>query len=314
MKIFGNTAGQTLAADICKRLSIQAGQVNRLDFADQELWVQLEDEVRGHDVYLICPTQPPAEHWVEALFLADAARHASAGRITMVIPYLGYARQDRKDARRTAVGAWVHIRSLREDVDRVILLDVHAEQTNALFRPKIVDHLYSSEFFIPKLEQLLEGRNYVIAAPDVGAGARARKYNSLLNGSRKLVYFDKARAKANQVESVEIVGKVKGHDVVFVDDIIDTGGTMVANAEAAIKAGATDVIAVAPHALLSKNAVERIDNSPISTLVLSDTVVSVEDKITLFKNTSVEIVTCSALLADAIRSTHDEESVSRLIL
>ena len=314
IKIFGNSAGGQLAHDISQRLSIEPGLVKLKQFKDGELWDQLQTEVRGHDVYLICPTPPPAENFLEALFLADAARHASADRITMVIPYFGYSRQDRKDAPRTAYGAYVCARALRADVDRVLLLDMHSEQTNGLFRPAIVDHVYGSVIFLPKLKEILKGRKFVVAAPDVGAGARAKKYNKLLGNPRKLVYFDKNREEAGKVDSVEIVGTVKGYFVVLTDDIVDSGGTLVADAEAAMEAAATGVMATIAHGVLSDGSIEMIDNSPISILLLSDSIVDVWDKQKLFKNTEVIVVTCAGLLADAIRRTHDEESVSKLIL
>ena len=314
IKVFSNTESTSLAEAICGNLAIPLSTVTIKEFSDGEIFVRLEADIRGQDVFLICSTNTPFNNFVEALFLADAARNASASRVTLVIPYFGCSRQEVKGDGRTAVAAVVMARALREDVNRVLLLDLHAEQTINEFRPAIIDHLYGSFFIIPVLKQVLGDESFVVAAPDAGGGRRARKYNELLGTHRKLVYFDKSRPEPNKVGEVEIVGSVRNRTVVLVDDIVDTGGTLAADAQAAKKAGAHRIIAATTHGVLSGNAIATIDDSPIDTLIVSDTIASVLEKKDLFKNTNIIIASCAKLLAEAIRRIHDEESVSKLIL
>lgn len=312
-QIFATQAGESLAQQICKNLTVQLGKVIRKTFSDGEIFLQLDEEVRGNDVFVIAPTNSPSENWVEALLLTDAIRQASAERVTAVIPYLGYNRQDRKDRPRVPRSALVMIETLKMSVDRVLLLDLHSEVTAGFFNPVIVDHIYGSAVIVPELKRLLGKSDYIIASPDKGGGPRAEKYATLL-GQDDYVVFTKSRPAPNVVGKVKIIGNVKGQKVVLVDDMIDTGGTVIADAYKAKEAGAKAVWAVATHGLLSGDAIKNIDESPIKQLIFTDSVWGVTEKARLFKKTKVTVLSSAELFADAITRINEGRSVSSLIL
>lgn len=312
--IFHNEAGRPLASAICNYLDIDVGQLNRQTFADKEIFVQIGEDVRDKQTFIIAPTNPPAENIWETLLLIDALRQASAQSVTLVMPYTGYNRQDRKDRPRVARSALVLLKILRNSgIDRVLLLDLHSEATAGYFDDVIVDHLYGSAIIVPRLTELLDGEDFVIASPDKGGTARAQKYAEFL-GESDHVIFSKDRDVERKVKNVKIIGEVKNKIVVLVDDMIDTGGTMVADAKAAMKAGASDVWAVATHALLSGDAMHAIDRSPISRIIVTDTIYSAAEQAAFFSRTTVEVLSAAPLLAKAIRRTIDGGSVSALIL
>jgi len=313
IQIFNNQAGASLAREMCKYLSISPGAQTIKTFADGEVFVQIGEEVRNNDVFIVAPTNPPAENFNTTLLLIDALRQASAKRITLVMPYAGYNRQDRKDRPRVARSALVHFRALRNGIDRVLLLDLHSEVTAGFFENVIVDHIYGSRVIVPKLKRVLKNVDFVVASPDKGGGPRAQKYAELLGQSDHVV-FSKFRPDHNQVGDVKIIGSVSGKTVVLVDDMIDTGGTMVADADAAMKEGAVDVIAVATHALFSGDAVKIISESAISRIIVTNTLEGAREKAKNFTNTQVDILCAADLLAHAVRRIHDGQSVSELIL
>jgi ribose-phosphate pyrophosphokinase len=314
MQIFSNKAGEQLAQAMAQHLSIQLGKLIRKRFNDDEQFIQIDEDVRGNDVFVVIPTNPPAENFLEALFLIDALQQASAERITAVIPYSGYNRQDRKDRPRVSRSALVLAKAFRHSgINRALLLDLHSEATAGFYDQVIVDHIYGSKIIVPRLQQLMENVNFVIAAPDRGGAQRAQKYAEFL-GQSDHVMFSKIRGTDGKVDQVKIIGDVTGKTVVLVDDIIDTGGTMVADAKAAMAAGATSVIAVATHGVLSSNAVQNIDKSPISHVIVTDTIDSTTEKVLLFKKTTVVVLSAAPLLAQAVRRIHEGQSVSELIL
>jgi ribose-phosphate pyrophosphokinase len=283
------------------------------NFADGELKVGLRDDVRECSVFIICDTKPPAENIVETCLLADAARHASASKITLVFPYLAYNRQDRKDRPRMALSSEVVIDILKRNADRIILLDLHSEATRGFFRPAIDDHLFGSAIIIPRLKKLLKETDFVIASPDAGGTARARKYAQHL-GRGDYVVFSKERSGDNTINEagVTIIGDVRNKVVVLVDDIIDTGGTMIADAKAAKEAGATHVIGCGTHGLFSNGALDRLADSPIDHVIVTDS--AVRTKLKQLGTLKVDVLPTAPLLANAIRRVHVGESLSDLIL
>jgi ribose-phosphate pyrophosphokinase len=311
ISVFAGSAGKPLADDVCKRLSIKPARAEVGRFRDGEIKIQILDNVRGRDVFIINPTNPPAENMFEVLLLARAARGSSADRVTLVLPYLGYNRQDRKDKPRVPISAKVAIDMLKlSDADRVLLVDLHSEATAGYFEPMVVDHLYGSATGIPYLKTLLD-KPFVVASPDAGGVARARKYAQHL-GNVDLVIFSKHRLEPGEIAngSIQIIGNVQDKDVLFVDDMIDSGGTMIEDAKAAKMAGAKRIFAFATHTLFSRGP-EIFANGLFTEIITTDTIphgtLSIE---------GVKITVCSIapLLAEAIRRIYDEESLTDLIL
>ncbi len=312
IQVFATNVGKELAEKICQDLGITLGQARLARFKDGEVDVQILENVRGNDIFIVAPTQPPADNLLEAIFLAEAARLSSAGRITLVIPYFGYARADRKDAPRKAIAARLAFKMLEvAHPNRFLMLDIHAEQTLATVEYAVTDHLYGSAVGVPHLKKLLDGKDFVIASPDRGGGARAIKYATLL-GHDDFVFFSKQRASAGEVkqDSIKIIGDVKGKLVVLVDDMIDSGGTMIADAAAAKAEGATEVWAFATHGLFSAGALERFKTSAIDRVFTTDSVYHDPKELA---DAKVEVISVSTLLASAIKRTHDGESLSSLI-
>lgn len=312
IKIFATNVGKELAEKICQDLGITLGQARLSRFKDGEVDVQILENVRGNDVYIVAPTQPPAENLVEAVFLAEAARLSSAGRITLVIPYFGYARADRKDAPRKAIAARLAFKMLEiAHPNRFLMLDIHAEQTLATVEYAVTDHLYGSAVGVPYLKKLLDGKDFVIASPDRGGGARAIKYATLL-GHDDFVFFSKQRASAGEVkqDSIKIIGDVQDKLVVLVDDMIDSGGTMIADAKAAKDEGASEVWAFATHGLFSAGALQKFKESAIDRVFTTDSIYHNPQEL---KDAKVEVISVAPLLASAIKRTHDGQSLSTLI-
>ena len=274
-------------------------------FSDGEVFVRIDENVRGADVFIVQPTNPPAENVLELLLLVDAARRASAARITVVLPYFGYARQDRKDQPRVAIGAKLMARMIESSgADRVLGLDFHAHQLQGFFDLP-VDHLYAAPVFTShyRKKQL---DNLVVVAPDVGSAKMARGFAKRLNGS--LAIIDKRRPTANVAEVVNVVGEVEGLDCLIPDDMIDTAGT-VSEAARALKAlGAKDIYVCATHALLSGPAVERLSNAPIKEVAVTNTIALTESR----KFPQLVVLSVAELLGKAIRFTHADQSVSSL--
>lgn len=315
IKVFSGTTSTSLTQDVCKKLSINPGKADLKKFSDGEIHVQLLENVRDADVFIINATQPPMENLMEMILLADAARRSSAKRVTLVPVYLGYNRQDRKDRPRVPISARVVIDMLSNSgADRALLIDLHSEVTMGFFeRNVIVDHLYASIASIPYLRTLL-ANPFIVASPDKGGGPRAKAYATLLNQG-DYVIFDKVRSEPGKIAkgSVKIIGDVNGRNVLLVDDLIDTAGTLIADAEAAMNAGALAVYGYATHLLGSGDAIARLDASPIKELVVMD---SLPHSAQELQTNRLKITTLSIapLLADAIRRIHDGDSLSSLFL
>jgi ribose-phosphate pyrophosphokinase len=274
-------------------------------FADGELFVKIDENVRGRDVYIIQSTNPPAENMMELLLLMDAAKRASAARVTAVIPYFGYARQDRKDQPRVAISAKLMANMVSTaGADRVLGMDFHQHQMQGFFDLP-VDHLYAAPVFVNHFRQK-QLRDPVVVAPDVGSAKMARGFAKRLNAT--LAIIDKRRPSANVAEVVNVVGEVSGRDCVIPDDMIDTAGTMSEAVHALKRLGARDIYCCATHALLSGPAVDRLSASPVSEVVVTNTISIPPER----KFDRLKILSIAGLLSKAIGYTHSDQSVSSL--
>ncbi|MGQ0648177.1 MAG: ribose-phosphate diphosphokinase [Gemmatimonadaceae bacterium] len=304
-KLLSGTANRGLAEEIARNLGVELAKVTTSRFADGEIFVRIDENVRGADVFIVQPTNPPAENLLELLLMIDAARRASAARITCVMPYYGYSRQDRKDQPRVAIGAKLVANMIeRAGADRVLGLDFHQHQLQGFF-DEPVDHLYAAPVLMAhfKKKQL---KDLVIVAPDVGSAKMARGFAKRLNAT--LAIIDKRRPAANVSEVVNVVGEVEGKDCVIPDDMIDTAGTVTEAASALKALGAKDIYVCATHALLSGPAVERLSSAPITEVVVTDSIALQPEK----RFDRLTVLSVGELLAKAIRFTHSEQSVSSL--
>jgi ribose-phosphate pyrophosphokinase len=279
--------------------------VNLGRFADGEISVRIDENVRGNDVFIFQPTNPPAENVMELLLLIDAARRASAARITCVMPYYGYARQDRKDQPRVPIGAKLMANMIQAaGVDRVLGIDFHQHQLQGFFDVP-VDHLYAMPVFTAHYRRM-QLSEPVVVAPDVGSAKMARGFAKRLNAT--LAIIDKRRPQPNVSEVVNVVGEVEGHDCILVDDMIDTAGTVTEAARALRNLGAKDIYICATHALLSGPARSRLNDAPIKEVAVTDTIAIPEER----RPNKLCVLSVGELLSKAIRFTHAEQSVSSL--
>ncbi len=310
IKLFTGNANRPLANAIARHLGTTLGNSRVSRFSDGESRVEIDENVRGRDVFLLQSTCSPAnDTLMELLILADACKRASAGRITAVIPYYGYARQDRKAAPRAPITAKLVADLLTAaGLDRVLTIDLHAGQIQGFFDIP-VDNLYGSRRLLPFLRENLPKDDLVVVSPDAGGTERARAYARRLKAS--LAVIDKRRDKPNSSEVMHIIGDVKGKRAVLVDDMIDTAGTLTKAAQAVVDNGATSVRAVATHAVLSGPAVQRLSDSALEEIVVTDTIPLSDDAAKLDK---ISVVSIADLLGEAIRSIHHADSVSRLFL
>lgn len=301
VKIFAGRASMHLAGDVAAQFGQGLGNVSVAEFSDGEFQPSIEETVRGNDVFIIQSTIAPADNLMELLLLVDAAKRASAKRIVAVIPYFGFARQDRKDKPRVAIGAKLMANLLAAaGVGRVITMDLHADQIQGFFEVP-VDHLFASSIFIPYIESL-GLTNLTMAAPDTGGTKRANAYSKHLKADLAICY--KHREKANEVENMFLIGDVHGKDVIIVDDIIDTAGTIVKAAKMMKDNGAASVRAMCTHAVLSGPAYQRIEESEITELVVTDT-------IPLQKESSkIKTLSVAPLFADVIDKVQSYQSIS----
>jgi ribose-phosphate pyrophosphokinase len=301
VKIFAGRASEQLAANIAKSFGASLGDVKVSVFSDGEFQPSFEETVRGQDVFIVQSTMPPTENLFELLLLVDAARRASARKIIAVIPYFGFARQDRKDKPRVAIGAKLVANMLMAaGVDRVITMDLHADQIQGFFEVP-VDHLFASTLFLKEVEKL-DQENLVVAAPDAGGAKRANSYAKNLNCGLALCH--KNRKKANEIAEMTVIGDVMGKDVVIIDDMCDTAGTLTTAADLLIEKGAKSVRAFTTHAVLSGPAFERIEASKLTELIVTDT-------IPLQKHSDkIRVVSVADLFADVIKRLVNNESIS----
>ncbi len=303
-KIFSGSSNLPLAEKIAAKLNKPLGLIELKRFSDGEIWVKYLENIRGSDIFIIQSTNPPAENLLELLIMVDAAKRASANRITAVIPYFGYSRQDRKDQPRVSITAKLVANLITiAGADRVITMDLHAAQIQGFFDIPF-DHLYGSSIFSGLFNDIKD--NLVVVSPDVGGIKIARSYAKRLNAS--LVVIDKRRPKQNLAEVVHIIGSVQDKDVLIVDDLIDTAGTFVSAIDALKKEGAKNIYGAVTHPLFSGPALERIRNSQITKLLVSDSI--------KFKHSDnlekISVVSAAEILAEAIIRTHDNESISSL--
>ena len=294
-------ANPELAKKIAEDLKMPLLEVEIAQFKDGEIQVYYNETIRGKYVFIIQPTFSPAENWLELLILIDAAKRASAYKIISVIPYFGYARQDRKDRPRTSIGAKLMANLLiAAGVDRIITLDLHADQIQGFFEIP-VDHLYSSNVFYPYI-QSLKLDNLCMVSPDTGGTKRASTYAKALDCDLAIGF--KQREKQNEVANLQIIGDGKDKNCIIVDDIIDTGGTLVKAANKLKENGAKSVMAMCTHGLLSGNGLQNIENSCIDKLILTDSIPLKQ------QSDKVEVVTIAHLLADVIKSVLERTSIS----
>jgi ribose-phosphate pyrophosphokinase len=302
IKLFSGGANPKLAQKIAASLGLTLGNVELKRFSDGEIWVKYKDNIRGSDLFIIQSTPPPAENLMELLIMVDAAKRASAKRVTAVIPYFGYARQDRKDQPRVAITAKLVANLLTvAGADRVMCMDLHAAQIQGFFDIPS-DHIYSSPIFGKTFSEM---ENLAVASTDIGGIKLARSYGKRLHAP--LVVIDKRRPKPNFAEVMNIIGTVEGKNVLLVDDLIDTGGTFVGAIHALKEQGAAKIYGAVTHALLSGNAVERIEQAPIEKLYVSDTIYFDESK-----SSKIEVKSASGIFAEAIIRTYRNESISTL--
>jgi ribose-phosphate pyrophosphokinase len=305
MLLLSGTANRPLAEEIAAFLGQPLCEVTIRRFADGEIFVRIDENVRGQDVFIVQPTNPPAENLVELLLLIDAAKRASAARVSAVMPYYGYARQDRKDQPRVAISAKLVANLITTaGAERVLGIDFHQHQLQGFFDIP-VDHLYASPVFVQHYRQK-QLKNLVVVAPDVGGAKMARSFAKRLDAS--LAIIDKRRPSANIAEVVNVVGDVEGSDCLIVDDMIDTAGTMTEGVNALKRLGARDVYCCASHALLSGPAVDRLCASPMAELAVTNTIGLPDSK----QFDRLKVLSVGPLLAKAIRYTHSDQSVSSL--
>jgi ribose-phosphate pyrophosphokinase len=305
VKLFSGTGSQYLAKQIALRFGEPLGKINIQKFSDGEIGVEYLESIRGQYVFLIQSTFSPTDNLMELLLMIDAAKRASADKVIAVIPYYGYARQDRKDKPRVAIGSKLVANMLMAaGADRIITMDLHAPQIQGYFDIP-VDHLDSSAIYIPYIEDL-DLENLTFAAPDVGSANRIREIASYFEVD--MVICDKHRRRANEIASMVVIGDVTNRDIVLIDDICDTGGTLCKSAGLLLEKGARSVRAFCTHPVLSNNAYENIENSVLEELVVCDTIPARKsiDKI--------KVVSVADLFAVAIRNAYENKSINSLFI
>ena len=312
IKIFSGNAHRQLAEEICGHLTCDLGKASTDRFSDGEFNFQIGENVRGMDVFIVQPTCPPTDQNImELLIMIDTFSRASAERVTAVIPYFGYARSDKKDRPRVPISAKLVANLITTaGADRVLTIDLHASQIQGFFDIP-VDHLFAAPIVVEYFrENPIE--NLIVVAPDTGGAERARAYAKRLNAG--LALCDKRRERANEADVMNIVGDVRGKNCLIIDDMCDTGGTICKVAKALHEAGANDIYACFTHAVLSGNAVENITGSHLKKVIVTNTIPVLENGMPLLEGGKIEILSVGRLLASAIKSIHDETSVSSLFI
>ena len=300
-KLFACSQSMVLAEKIAKEYGVPLGKVKTTHFSDGEFQPAFEESVRGRRVFIIGSTFPTADNLMEMLLMLDAAKRASARHITAVMPYFGWARQDRKDKPRVPIGAKLIAKLLETaGATRIITMDLHADQIQGFFE-KPVDHLYASTIFIPYLESL-KLDNLTIASPDMGGSKRAYAYSKFLKSDVVICY--KQRKKANIISHMELIGNVEGKNVVLVDDMVDTAGTLTTAADLMMERGAKSVRAICTHPLLSGKAYERIENSKLKELIISDSI-PVKSK-----SKKIKVLSSANLFAEVMKNVHNNKSIN----
>ena len=305
VKIFTGSASQNLGTKISIAYGQELGNVKHSKFSDGEFSISYEESIRGKDVFIIQSTMPPSDNLMELLLMIDAAKRASANKIIAVMPYFGFARQDRKDKPRVAIGAKLVANLLTAaGVDRVMTMDLHADQIQGFFEVP-VDHLFASSIFLPYIETL-DVRNVIMAAPDTGGTKRANAYAKYLNVDLAICY--KQRKVANEIDNMTVIGDVEGKDVILVDDIIDTAGTLTTASDMMMDKGAKSVRAICTHAVLSGPAYDRLEKSAIKELIVTDTIPLKQEC------SKIKVLTVADLFADVIHSAINYQSISKYFI
>ena len=305
IKIFSGSQATNLSQKIARHYGRDLGGYTLRTFSDGEMSPSFEESVRGCDLYLIQSTFPPTDNLMELLLMVDAARRASSHEVTVVIPYFGYARQDRKDKPRVPIAAKLMANLLTAaGADRLMTIDLHAGQIQGFFDFP-VDHLEGATVFVPYVKSL-QLDNLVIASPDVGGATRARNFARFLNAD--IVLCDKYRKRANEIASMQVIGDVTDAHVILLDDLIDTGGTIVKAGQLLLEKGAKSVRAICTHPVMSKDAYERIENSVLEELVVTDTIPMLRE------SPKIKVLTVAELFAKAIGRLRDHESISSLFI
>ncbi len=303
VSIFSGRESRYLAEKIAQSFGIELGKSIVLDFSDGEFQTSYEENIRGRDVFIVQSTMPPADNLLELLMMIDAAKRASARKIIAVIPYFGYGRQDRKDKPRVSIASKLKANLLiAAGVQRLITIDLHADQIQGFFDVP-VDHLYSSNIFVPYLREL-NLPDLIMASPDTGGTRRAASYAKALNTGFVICY--KQRAKPNVIEQMQLIGDVEGKDVVLVDDIIDTAGTITKAANLIMDKGANTVRAFCTHPIFSGQAYERITKSAFTEVIVTDTVPLKQD------SDKITVLSTADLIAEVIKRVQNYESISSL--
>jgi len=305
-RVFSGRANPNLTREINEILGLPSGKISISNFSDGEIWLRFEENIRGVDVFIVQPTNPPAENILELLLIIDAARRASAKRITAVIPYYGYARQDRKDQPRVPISSRLIMDEIvSAGADRIVAMDLHSSQIQGFVNIPF-DHLYAKTVFIEPLKKLIAGKNYTIVVPDVGGIKFARSYAQILG--LPLTIIDKRRPRPNKAEVMNVIGELNFEHVLLIDDMIDTGGTIAQAAELAKSHGAKTITVAATHGLFSGDCIRLLTESPIDKIIVTNSL-SIPEERTFPK---LEIVSAAPMLAEAIKRIHYEESISSL--
>ncbi len=300
-KIFTCSQSAILGEAISQHFGAELGKINFSKYSDGEFQPSFEESVRGARIFIIGSTHPSSENLMEMLLMLDAAKRASARHITAVMPYFGWARQDRKDKPRVPIGAKLIAKLLEAaGATRIITMDLHADQIQGFFE-KPVDHLYASSIFLPYIESL-NLSDLTIASPDMGGSKRAYAYSKFLISD--VVIFYKQREKSNVISHMELIGDVTGKNVILVDDMVDTAGTLTNAANLMKERGAISVRAICTHALLSGNAYEKIENSQLEELIVTDSIHSI------ISNHKVKVLSCAPLFAEVMKNVHSNTSIS----
>tara|TARA_B110000263_G_scaffold24445_1_gene18768 strand:- start:6 stop:947 length:942 start_codon:yes stop_codon:yes gene_type:complete len=307
MKIFSGNSNRLLAEKICNYLGVSLGKLNISQFSDGELSIAFDENIRNKDVFIIQSTNPPAENILELMLILDAAKRASAKKVTAVIPYFGYGRQDRKDRPRVPISSRVILdMAVGLGVDRIVSMDLHSSQIQGFVNVPF-DHLYSRMALFKELKKLnLNEKTGVVLAPDVGSAKMSQAYAKSLGISFALI--DKRRPKPNETEIANLVGDLKNKEVLIIDDMIDTAGTICNAADAAMNNGAISVTAIATHPVLSGPAIEKLSNSKIMKVIVCDTIEITEDKIF----DKLEIISVANVFGEAIKRIIDGTSLSSM--
>ena len=304
-KLFACSQSIPLAEKIAKEYGAELGKVSTTHFSDGEFQPAFEESIRGRRIFIIGSTFPNSDNLMEMLLMIDAAKRASARHITAVMPYFGWARQDRKDKPRVAIGAKIVANLLQAaGVTRIMTMDLHADQIQGFFE-KPVDHMFASTIFLPYVKSL-KLDNLTIASPDMGGSKRAYAYSKYLDSDVVICY--KQRKKANVISHMELIGDVQGKNVILVDDMIDTGGTLAKAADIMMERGAKSVRAICTHPILSGTAIERIENSNLIELIVSDTIPLKRE------SSKIKVVSCAPLFADIMHKVQENRSISEQFL